>query len=86
MKRAIRMNGWSFSGDERTVRTSIDKLMQKGLELQLTEVDDVVVGKLELNLVRDQNKQLTLKLKVEAYPEQSFYISDIKLEKNGREL
>lgn len=86
MKRAIRMNGWSFSGDERTVRTSIDKLMQKGLELQLTEGDDVVVGKLELNLVRDQNSELTLRLKVEACPDHSFNITDIKLEKNGREL
>lgn len=84
MKRAVRMNGWCFAGDERTIQTTAKKLSEKGFELQLTLDDDAVVGKLVIDLARNANGQFILGLKVSTNPEQGFDLVRVDLEKDGK--
>lgn len=86
MKRAVRMNGWCFAGDERTIQTSVQKLSEKGLELQFTSGDEVVVGKLVIDLARDAKGEFILGLKVTTEPGQGFQLARVDLEKNGKRL
>lgn len=74
MKRAVRLNGWCFAGDERTIQTSLEKLIEKGLELQLT-LDDAVVGKLLVEMTREANGELRLDVKIKSSPEAGFELA-----------
>lgn len=78
MKRAVRMNGWCFAGDERTIQTSLQKLIEKGLEVQLT-LDDAVVGKLFVEMRREANGELRFDLKIKTSPESGFELAGAKL-------
>jgi len=86
IKRAVRMNGWCFSGDERTIQTSVQKLNEKGLELQLTLGDDAVVGKLVIDLARDAEGEYILGLKISTNPGKGFNLVRVNLEKDGKVL
>ena len=83
MKRAVRMNGWCFAGDERTIQTSVQKLTEKGLELQLTLGDEDVVGKIVIDLAQDAKGGLILGLKVTTESDHGFELKRIDLIKNG---
>ncbi len=78
MKRAVRMNGWCFAGDERTIQTSLQKLIEKGLEVQLT-LDDALVGKLLVEMTRGANGKLKLDFKIKTSPEAGFELAGAKL-------
>lgn len=84
MKRAVRMNGWCFSGDERTIQTSVQKLAEKGLELQLTLGDEAVVGKLVIDLTQDAKGEFVLGLNVSTKSDQGFHLARVDLEKDGK--
>lgn len=85
MKRAVSMNGWCFAGDERTIQTSLQKLIEKGLEVQLTDADGVLVCKLEISLVQESCHLLALGFKV-ANLEGDSVIESIRLERDGKLL
>lgn len=86
MKRAVRMNGWCFAGDERTIQTSVQKLTEKGLELQLTSADEVVVGKIVIDLAQDAKGEFILGLKVTTESDQGFQLACVNLEKDGKAI
>lgn len=86
MKRAVRMNGWCFAGDERTIQTTVKKLSEKGFELQLTLDDEAVVGKLLIDLARDAEGEYILGLKISTNPGKGFNLVRVNLEKDGKVL
>ena len=86
MKRAIRMNGWCFAGDERTIQTTVEKLTEKWLELQLTLGDEAVVGKLVIGLTQDAKGEFILGLKVTTESDQGFHLARVDLEKDGKAI
>lgn len=86
MKRAVRMNGWCFAGDERTIQTTAKKLSEKGFELQLTLDDEAVVGKLLIDLSRDAKGEYILGLKISTNPGKGFNLVRVNLEKDGKVL
>lgn len=85
MKRAVRMNGWCFAGDERTIQTSLQKLIEKGLEVQLT-LDDALVGKLLVEMTRRANGELTLDFKIKTSPETGFELASSSIDLNGQSV
>lgn len=86
MKRAVRMNGWCFAGDERTIQTSVQKLTEKGLELQLTLGNEDVVGKIVIDLAQDAKGEFIMGLKVTTNPNQGFHLARVDLEKDGKAI
>ncbi|MBU3670867.1 MAG: hypothetical protein FGM17_09140 [Polynucleobacter sp.] len=85
MKRAVHMNGWCFAGDERTIQTSLEKLIEKGLEVQLTDAEGVLVCKLEISLIKSKDHPLSLSFKVNNLEGHS-EVQDIRVEMDGEVL